>query len=120
MICPDGCQCYHDLTWTKNIIQCSDGGFKELPQVLPMDASDIFLDGNSFTILKSHIFIGRKNLKVLHLNNSNIEQIENQTFNGLKSLQILHLQNNDIDTLHGTEFNGLLKTEGALPTEQQN
>jgi len=107
MTCPDGCSCFHDNSWTKNIVQCSSGNFKGLPDSMPMDATEIFLDGNKIETLKSHTFIGRKNLRILHLNNSNIEKIENQTFNGLKSLTVLHLEDNNIRSLKGFEFSGL-------------
>ena len=107
MTCPDGCACYHDNSWTKNIIQCSSNQFSSLPDSMPMDATEIFLDGNRLDSLQSHTFIGRKNLRVLHLNNSNIDRIENQTFNGLKSLAVLHLENNNVRTLQGFEFSGL-------------
>ena len=107
MTCPDGCACYHDNSWTKNIIQCSSSQFSTLPDAMPMDATEIFLDGNRLETLQSHTFIGRKNLKVLHLNNSDIDRIENQTFNGLKSLAVLHLENNNVATLQGFEFSGL-------------
>ena len=107
MTCPDGCSCYHDNSWTKNIIQCSSSQFTSLPDSMPMDATEIFLDGNQLQTLQSHTFIGRKNLRVLHLNNSNIDRIENQTFNGLKSLTVLHLENNNVKSLQGFEFSGL-------------
>ena len=107
MTCPDGCNCYHDNSWSKNIIQCSSNQFTQLPESLPMDATEIFLDGNNFGDLKSHTFIGRKNLRILHLNHSRIDKIENQTFNGLKSLTVLHLENNNIQALQGFEFSGL-------------
>ena len=107
MTCPDGCSCFHDNSWTKNIIQCSSGEFSSLPDNIPMDATEIFLDGNKLDILRSHTFIGRKNLKSLHLNNSNIEEIENLTFNGLQTLTSLHLENNKLQTLEGFEFSGL-------------
>lgn len=107
MICPDGCNCYHDNSWSKNIIQCSNNDYQNLPTSMPMDATEIYLDGNDLGVLKSHSLIGRKNLRVLHLNNSNIERIENKTFNGLKTLRTLHLENNRIKTLQGFEFSGL-------------
>ena len=107
MTCPEGCACYHDNSWTKNIIQCSSSQFSTLPDSMPMDATEIFLDGNQLEQLQSHTFIGRKNLRVLHLNNSDIDRIENQTFNGLKSLAVLHLENNNVKTLRGFEFSGL-------------
>ena len=55
-------------------------------------------------IIGSHSFIGRKNLKVLFLNNSNIESILNYTFYGLRQLGQLHLENNNIRRLEGHEF----------------
>ena len=107
MACPDQCSCYHDNTWTKNIAECSSSNFTDLPVKLPMDATEIFLDGNNIGKLKSHTFIGRKNLRVLYLNNSNIELVQNNTFNGLPAMTILHLENNQISKLEGDEFQGL-------------
>ncbi len=107
MSCPDNCTCYHDNSWSKNIAVCSGQGFSDLPEQLPMDATEIFLDGNVLTELDSHTFIGRKNLHVLHLNNSQIGSIQNKTFNGLKSLSVLHLEDNNIASLGGHEFESL-------------
>ncbi len=107
MSCPDNCTCYHDNSWSKNIAVCSAQGFNDLPEQLPMDATEIFLDGNDLTELDSHTFIGRKNLRVLHLNASGIQEVQNKTFNGLKSLSVLHLEDNRISSLRGYEFEGL-------------
>lgn len=107
MTCPDNCTCYHDNSWSKNIVQCTSANFRELPDQLPMDATEIFLDGNNLTDLKSHTFIGRKNLKTLYLNNSLLTSVENHTFNGLNVLEILHLEGNAITRLQGDEFHGL-------------
>ena len=125
MICPDGCSCFHDNSWSKNIIQCSNNDYHNLPTNMPMDATEIYLDGNDLPTLKSHSLIGRKNLRVLYLNNSNIERIENKTFNGLKSLRALHLENNRLTSLQGFEFNGLthlreLYLQGNLLTSINN
>lgn len=73
MACPVGCSCYHDATWNTNIVECSSSNFTDLPVKLPMDATELLLDGNNLLKLKSHTFIGRKNLRTLYLNNSNIE-----------------------------------------------
>ena len=107
MTCPDNCTCYHDSAWSKNIAECSSSGFHDLPDQLPMDATEVFLDGNIFPELHSHTFIGRKNLQILHLNNSGIHTIHNKSFNGLKSLTGLHLQDNQLITLKGYEFEAL-------------
>lgn len=108
MTCPTNCTCYHDQSWSANVVDCSSGGYvTKLPEQIPMDASQLYLDGNDLRALNSHAFIGRKRLKILFLNNSNIESIQNRTFNGLKELETLHLDENRIGELHGFEFEGL-------------
>ena len=107
MTCPTNCTCYHDNPWTKNIVDCSGSAFLDLPDQLPMDSTEIYLDGNDISELQSHDFIGRKNLKTLYLNNSNILTVENHTFNGLSVLEELHLEDNMLKVLQGDEFHGL-------------
>ena len=104
MMCPDNCTCYYDQSWNTNIVDCSASTHTTVPQRIPMDVTELYLDGNHIPSLSSHAFIGRKNLKVLHLNQSNIEVINNRTFNGLKSLQVLNLNNNRLTQLFGYEF----------------
>ena len=107
MTCPDNCTCFHDNSWSKNIAVCSNSEFREFPEQLPMDATEIFLDGNDLGRLDSHTFIGRKNLRSLHLNNSRIHAVKNKTFNGLRSLAVLHLEGNELTRLKGFEFETL-------------
>ncbi|KAK7071419.1 Leucine rich repeat, partial [Halocaridina rubra] len=101
--CPRNCTCYHDHTWTHNVVDCG-GGWSHMPSGVPMDVTEAFMDGNTMGALTSHALIGRKNLRVLHLNNSDISSIQNRTFNGLKNLQVLRLDHNQIEVLHGFEF----------------
>ena len=49
MQCPEGCSCFHDSTWSANVIQCSKRGHTDIPALIPMDATSILLDGNNFT-----------------------------------------------------------------------
>ncbi len=109
MICPYNCSCYHDHLWTSNIVDCSNAGYSQVPSRIPMDATEIYLDGNNLVKLDSHIFIGKKKLQVLYLNNSKITTIRNMTFNGVDELKVLHLENNELETLQGYEFNELEK-----------
>lgn len=108
MTCPSNCTCYHDQTWSANIVECSGVDYTEMPSSIPMDATEVYLDGNNFGELSSHSFIGRKNLKVLYANNSNIAAIYNHTFSGLKRLTVLHLENNRIEELHGFVLDSLV------------
>ncbi|CAH1173852.1 unnamed protein product [Phaedon cochleariae] len=107
MTCPANCTCYHDQLWSANVVECSAVGYSEMPNRIPMDATEVYLDGNNFGELSSHAFIGRKNLKVLFANNSNIAAIYNHTFTGLKRLAILHLETNHLRELLGFEFSVL-------------
>ena len=108
MQCPEGCTCFHDSTWSANVIQCSRRGHTDIPPLIPMDATSILLDGNNFTgLLESQAFIGRKRVISLFLNASQIESVSSQTFNGLTELEVLHLEDNLIQTLHGHEFSNL-------------
>ncbi|XP_017065754.1 toll-like receptor Tollo [Drosophila eugracilis] len=108
MECPDRCSCYHDQSWTSNVVDCSRASYEQtLPSHIPMDSTQLYLDGNNFRELQSHAFIGRKRLKVLHLNHSRIETLHNRTFYGLLELEVLQLQSNQLKALNGNEFQGL-------------
>lgn len=107
MTCPDNCSCYHDHSWTSNVVDCSNAGYKRVPERIPMDATEIYLDGNELGDLGSHVFIGKRRLEVLYLNNSGIAAIHNRTFNGVGALRVLHLEDNALRELRGFEFDQL-------------
>ncbi|KAM7354955.1 toll-like receptor 6 [Cochliomyia hominivorax] len=107
MTCPTNCTCFHDQTWSTNIVECSGAGYSEMPRKVPMDTTELYIDGNNFVELASHSFLGRKNLAVLFVNNSNVQIIYNTTFSGLKRLLVLHLEDNHITSVEGNEFSNL-------------
>jgi hypothetical protein len=107
MQCPDGCTCYHDSAWKHNVIQCSNRDHMDIPPLIPMDATSIYLDGNNFGNFISQSFIGRRKLRSLFLNSSKIVSIGKKTFNGLSELEILHLEDNWISEINGVEFENL-------------
>ncbi|XP_045449743.1 toll-like receptor 7 [Melitaea cinxia] len=107
MTCPQNCTCYHDPLWNTNVVDCSGQSSVEIPHKIPMDATEVFLDGNNIRELQDHVFIGRQKMRSLYVNNSNVDTIQNRTFAGLNSLQILHLGNNKLKELKGFEFHQL-------------
>ncbi|XP_071445943.1 toll-like receptor 6 [Hetaerina americana] len=108
MTCPNNCTCYHDHAWSTNVVDCSSAGYtSNLPVRIPMDATEVYLDGNALGALPSHAFIGRKNLRVLLVNSSSLAGIRNHTFSGLGRLMVLHLQDNHLRELRGFEFRDL-------------
>ena len=108
MQCPDGCNCFHDSTWSSNIIQCSARGHQEVPALIPMDATSVFLDGNNMADLSGQIFLGRSRMKNLYLNSSRVTMVSNNTFLGLLDLQLLDLSHNMLQILSGLEFSDLV------------
>jgi hypothetical protein len=108
MQCPEGCSCYHDSNWNTNIIQCGLRGHKEVPLLIPMDSTEIRLDGNNLTHVDSQSFIGRRRVANLFMNNSQVTSISAETFSGLINLEVLHLEDNHIQELVGHEFRALL------------
>ncbi|KAK2715255.1 toll-like receptor 6 [Artemia franciscana] len=107
MSCPSNCSCWHDSSWSVNIVDCTNGPYRSIPDRIPMDASEIHLDGNRLSSLSSHVFLGRKNLRTLYMNNSFIDIVPRNLFAGLRRLIALHLQDNMIKRLHGFEFEPL-------------
>lgn len=109
MICPTNCSCYHDQSWSTNVVDCSGGQqvLTDVPARIPMDATDVYLDGNNLGSLLNHAFIGKKNLRTLLLNSSSISTLQNYTFSGLKRLLVLHLDRNELSELSGFEFEPL-------------
>ena len=114
MKCSEGCDCYHDQTWSNNIIACGKRGHQAVPEFIPMDATSVYLDGNDLSgpnVLNDDLFIGRKQLKSLYLNSSHVVSISNKTFNGLSELVSLHLEHNVLASLTGGEFSELTSLE---------
>lgn len=111
MACPKNCTCYHDHTWTNNVVDCSNAGYKSVPERIPMDATEIRLDGNDLGELSAHVFIGKKKLRALYLNGSNVAGVHDRTFKGTDSLKVLHLEHNQIPELRGGEFEDLKRLE---------
>ncbi|XP_065332256.1 toll-like receptor Tollo [Cloeon dipterum] len=107
MTCPTGCACYHDAMWGTNVVDCSAQQSTKLPERIPMDVTQLFLDGNNLHELTSHVFIGKRKLEMLYLNASKISSIQNRTFKGLDMLTSLFLQGNLLTELQGYEFSGL-------------
>ena len=90
------------------MIDCSARGHTSLPALIPMDATNLYLDDNTLgNILQGTAFIGRKKIASLFLNSSRITGLSNRTLAGLQELQILHLENNLIRHLVEGEFSNL-------------
>lgn len=124
MSCPENCSCYYDQTWSTNIVDCSANNqingnsqarhsqishrrqvkFTNIPDKIPMDVTELYLDGLELLHLKGNALIGRRNLKSLFLNRSQIISIEPKALATQKSLKVLQLNSNHLTELLGYEF----------------
>jgi len=107
MKCSEGCDCYHDQTWSRNVIQCGQREHAAVPEFIPMDATHIYLDGNKLGDLSDETLIGRKHLRALFLNASHITSVSNKTLDGLAELEILHMEDNRLEELLSGVFASL-------------
>jgi hypothetical protein len=109
MQCPYGCECEHDLSWSRNIVSCSDRNHTHIPVLIPMDATDVRLDGNRLHYIDQQNFLGRHRVQRLYLNSSSVVRLGAATFTGLSDLRTLHLEDNKLGELRGDEFAGLAR-----------
>lgn len=107
MQCPSGCTCQHDASWSKNVITCSNNNATDIPLLIPMDATELHLDGNALGHIGQQHFVGRQRIEKLFLNSSGVESIGNNAFSALTGLRTLDLSHNALKELRGDEFLGL-------------
>ena len=78
--------------------------FSSIPEKIPMDVTELYLDGLELVHLRGNALIGRKNLKSLYLNNSQLYSIESKALATQKALRVLQLNSNFLTELRGHEF----------------
>ncbi|VDN34363.1 unnamed protein product, partial [Gongylonema pulchrum] len=121
--CPDGCQCFHDATYTTNIVRCSLLSLADrknfTPKDMPMYATHVHLEHMDIPVIKSHDFLGRTRLLELHFNNASLREIQPLAFNTLSSLQLLDLSENHLMRLTGDELYRTNKITTLLLNDNQ-
>ncbi|XP_060079599.1 toll-like receptor Tollo isoform X1 [Ylistrum balloti] len=107
-VCPHRCTCFRSLDHsTTNFVKCSRENLTSIPMHIPSVSTQFWLDGNNFSSLTRFGFLGLEFLRVLYLNNSGIEFIQNRSFVGLKSIEVLNLNDNSLEELLFGMFYGL-------------
>ncbi|KRZ83260.1 Slit -like protein 3 protein [Trichinella sp. T8] len=104
-VCPAGCQCEHDSrSGSVNRVRCSR---VVVPWSIPMQATDILLDGVRLLELSKHAFLGRYKLRRLQLNHTHLHTVSQLAFSRLSALTVLDLSDNRLQRLTGAEFHKL-------------
>ncbi|VDM47817.1 unnamed protein product [Toxocara canis] len=106
--CPDGCECFHDASYSTNIVRCLSLNHTDRrnfsPKDLPMYATHVYLEKMNLAVIRSHDFLGRMRLIQLYINSSSVREIQPLAFNTLSSLQLLDLSGNELTRLTGDEM----------------
>lgn len=100
--CPAGCSC------DGSVVDCSGRGLSEVPRDIPRFTTDLLLQDNELTKVRSDGLFGRlPNLVKLDLRRNKITGIEQNAFEGADKLSELLLSENSLREVHNKMFVGL-------------
>ncbi|XP_077981502.1 uncharacterized protein LOC144436558 [Glandiceps talaboti] len=88
-------------------IQCHNADLGKIPDDIPSNTANIYIDLDNITSLKEHSFFELTNLTLLEIREVKLTTIEIGAFNGLTSLRELDLTNNEISVIEKGVFDGL-------------
>ncbi|OQV13915.1 Protein slit [Hypsibius exemplaris] len=94
-LCPGECSCNEALT----TVDCSKRRLRNIPTPLPAQVEKLDLQGNALTLVQTDAFRGLKNLKILQLQDNQIDTIERGSFQDLLLLERLRLNRNNLRSL---------------------
>ncbi|KAM6972404.1 slit homolog 1 protein-like [Aplochiton taeniatus] len=91
--CPTPCTC------VGTTVDCHGLGLRNVPKNIPRATERLDLNGNNLTHISKTDLAGLKNLRVLHLMENQISNIERGVFDDLKDLERLRLNKNRLSHL---------------------
>ncbi|XP_071360831.1 slit homolog 1b [Trachinotus anak] len=91
--CPAPCSCLG------NTVDCHGLGIHSVPRNIPRGTERLDLNGNNLTVITKTDFSGLKHLRVLHLMENQIGNVERGAFDDLKELERLRLNKNRLSQL---------------------
>ncbi|XP_030282688.1 slit homolog 1b [Sparus aurata] len=96
--CPALCSCLG------NTVDCHGLGIHSIPKNIPRGTERLDLNGNNLTVVTKTDFSGLKHLRVLHLMENQIGNVERGAFDDLKELERLRLNKNRLSQLQELLF----------------
>ena len=85
----------------------TDSGLVEVPSNIPAEATEVYLQDNKITELKTWAFSHLTECTKLDIHNNSITTIEGDAFSGIQQLGYLYLYHNKIKILQKSMFSGL-------------
>ncbi|XP_052227939.1 protein slit-like isoform X2 [Dreissena polymorpha] len=107
-VCPSKCEC------TGSFVDCRDRELTEIPENLPTDATELRIEQNKISRIRSGVFQHMHRLRRIDLSNNQIDAIDAGAFDGLATLNTLIMYGNKITELPLGIFDGLTSLQLLL------
>ncbi|XP_077136106.1 slit homolog 2 protein isoform X5 [Ranitomeya variabilis] len=104
--CSPLARCPAECTCLDTVVRCSNKGLKALPKGIPKDVTELYLDGNLFTLVPKELSSYR-HLMLMDLSNNRISTLSNQSFSNMTQLLTLILSYNRLRCIPIKAFDGL-------------
>ncbi|XP_073503059.1 slit homolog 2 protein isoform X3 [Phyllobates terribilis] len=104
--CSPLARCPAECTCLDTVVRCSNKGLKALPKGIPKDVTELYLDGNLFTLVPKELS-GYRHLMLMDLSNNRISTLSNQSFSNMTQLLTLILSYNRLRCIPTKAFDGL-------------
>ncbi|KAB0405822.1 hypothetical protein E2I00_013743, partial [Balaenoptera physalus] len=98
--CPQECACLD------TVVRCSNKHLQALPKGIPKNATELYLDGNQFTLVPGQLSTF-KYLQLVDLSNNKISSLSNSSFTNMSQLTTLILSYNALQCIPPLAFQGL-------------
>ncbi|XP_066478770.1 slit homolog 1 protein [Tiliqua scincoides] len=99
-------QCPQECTCLDTVVRCSNKHLKSLPKGIPKNVTELYLDGNQFTLVPGQLSTFRY-LQLVDLSNNKISSLSNSSFTNMSQLTTLILSYNALQCIPPLAFEGL-------------
>uniref|UniRef100_A0A7N8X7R7 Slit homolog 1a (Drosophila) n=1 Tax=Mastacembelus armatus TaxID=205130 RepID=A0A7N8X7R7_9TELE len=99
-------QCPSECTCLETVVRCSNKHLHTLPRGIPRNVTELYLDGNQFSIVPKELSTF-KYLQLVDLSNNKINSLTNSSFANMSQLTTLILSYNSLRCIPKMAFSGL-------------
>uniref|UniRef100_A0A8C7N7L2 Slit homolog 1b (Drosophila) n=1 Tax=Oncorhynchus kisutch TaxID=8019 RepID=A0A8C7N7L2_ONCKI len=99
-------QCPTECTCTETVVRCSNKHLQALPKGLPRNVTELYLDGNQFSMVPRELSTF-KHLQLVDLSNNRISSLSDSSFSNMSQLTTLILSYNSLRCIPPLALAGL-------------
>uniref|UniRef100_A0A673AQ07 Slit homolog 1a (Drosophila) n=1 Tax=Sphaeramia orbicularis TaxID=375764 RepID=A0A673AQ07_9TELE len=99
-------QCPSECTCLETVVRCSNKHLHTLPKGIPRNVTELYLDGNQFSVVPKELSTF-KYLQLVDLSNNKINSLTNSSFANMSQLTTLILSYNSLRCIPKMAFSGL-------------